>query len=422
MDPREERPQLDRSDPISSIDPVVIGEQLALARRAHKMTQQQAADALGVARTTITAIEGGGRRPRAEELVRLAQLYNRSVSELVRTAREPQTQPIPFSLFLRTASANVDLENDPSLAEDFRTFEQFCRWYVELERAIGAPLAKRYPAPYDADGLHVDQIAEEIAVAERNRLGLGDGPLGDIYSLLETDVGVRIFAFQFSAMRVAGMFLFREDVGGCIALNAQNPDGRRRWTLIHEYFHFLTHREKAEISVLYSKKRLPPEERKADAFAKHFLMPGVGLGRRFDAMLRAKDGLPTPADVLILAHLYRVSVEAMTLRLEEIQRLPAGAWKRLQEKGFRAAQAKRYVPLSPHEPDPVLPRRYELLAAKAFEQELLTGGEFAKRLNLDRVDALARLQTITSEDQLEDGEWRQMSIDLNTALVGVGSD
>ena len=56
---------------------------------------------------------------------------------------------------------------------------------------------------------------------------------------------------------------------------------RRRWTLIHEYFHFLTHREKAEISVLYSKKRLPPEERKADVFAKHFLLPGVGLGRRF---------------------------------------------------------------------------------------------------------------------------------------------
>jgi len=407
------------SDAMASIDPQAIGERLMLARRASGMTQQRAADALNVARTTITAIEGGARRPRPEELVRLAQLYRRSVSDLLRAAKSPHR--LDFNMFFRAAGARVDIENDPALASDVQRFEQFCQWYGELEAALQAPLPRRYPACYESEGASIEQSTEDVAAAERNRLGLGDGPVGDIYALLETDVGLRIFAFAFANAHVAGMFLLHPEFGGCVAVNARHPEVRRRWTLVHEYGHFLTDREKAEISVLYNRRKLPREELWADAFAKHFLMPGVGLGRRFDAMQRAKEGPPTPADVLILAHLYRVSFEVMILRLEEIQRLTPGSWKRLQEKGFRADQAKKHVVLSPHEPDPILPRRYELLVAKAFDGEKITAGELARRLDRDRVDALARVEHLTSESRLDDGEWRQMNIDLNAPLVGVAS-
>jgi Zn-dependent peptidase ImmA (M78 family)/transcriptional regulator with XRE-family HTH domain len=413
------RPPTAATDPMATIDPRAVGQRLMLARRASGMTQQQAADVLNVARTTITAIEGGVRRPRPEELVRLAQLYRRSVSDLLRAAAQPGT--VRFDVFFRSAGARVDLENDPSLAADVQRFEQFCRWYVELETEVGAPLPRRYPALYDATGPSVEQSAEDVAAAERNRLGLGDGPVGDVYGLLETDVGIRVFAFRLMASRVAGMFLYDEGLGGCVAVNARHPEVRRRWSLVHEYAHFLTDRNKASISVLHSGKRLPREERWADAFAKHFLLPGVGLGRRFDAMQRAKDGPPTPADVLVLAHLYRVSFEAMVLRLEEIERLPEGSWKHLRDRGFRPEQAKRSVPLTPHEPDPVLPRRYELLAAEAFAAEKLTAGELARRLDRDRVDALAHVEQLTSESRLDEGEWRQMNLDLNAALVGAGS-
>ena len=55
---------------LTSIDPAIIGERLAEARRARGLTQQQAAEFLDVARTTITAMEKGERRPRAVELVK----------------------------------------------------------------------------------------------------------------------------------------------------------------------------------------------------------------------------------------------------------------------------------------------------------------------------------------------------------------
>ena len=66
------------------IDPVALGERLRLARDAAKVTQAQAAEAISAARTTLVAIEQGGRRPRLDELQTLAGLYGTTVNALLR--------------------------------------------------------------------------------------------------------------------------------------------------------------------------------------------------------------------------------------------------------------------------------------------------------------------------------------------------
>ena len=399
---------------LNTIDPEVIGERLAEARRARGLTQQQAADALAVARTTITAVEKGERHPRAAELVKLAQLYGRPIQDLVRAelASEPD-----FVVQFRAvrggdeASANVDIQR----------FEQFCRWYAELEEELGAPLSRRYPAVYDISGASPERAAEEVASSERNRLGLGDGPIGNLWGLLETDVGLRVFALPMMNARIAGMFLYTEEYGGCIAVNANQPEDRRRWSGAHEYAHFLTERYKPEITIPSRAKRIPEKERFADAFARHFLMPASGLSRRFEAMRRAKNAPITPTDVLALSHLYGVSFQAMTWRLEELRLLPVGTWDRLQEMGFKPAKARELVGLPVSEPTlPNLPMRYMALAVQAFEQGLLSEGQLAERMGTDRVGARERVRQLTSEAApAEDGEWLQVPLDLTLALVGV---
>ena len=61
-------------DALHSIDPRAIGQRLRDGRKARGLTQQDAADHLGVARTTITAIEQGQRRIQPAELIDLAFL------------------------------------------------------------------------------------------------------------------------------------------------------------------------------------------------------------------------------------------------------------------------------------------------------------------------------------------------------------
>ena len=59
-------------------------------------------------------------------------------------------------------------------------------------------------------------------------------------------------ACAYSAMelpsRIAGLFAYTDELGGCVAVNARHPRERRRWTLAHEYGHFLTTRYQSEIS------------------------------------------------------------------------------------------------------------------------------------------------------------------------------
>ena len=99
-----------------------------------------------------------------------------------------------------------------------------------------------------------EDAAEDVASAERNRLGLGDGPVLNLREVLEDDVSIRVFSIDLPS-RVAGLFAYTEDLGGCIAVNGRHPQERRRWSMVHEYGHFLTSRFQSEISILVG---IPP--------------------------------------------------------------------------------------------------------------------------------------------------------------------
>jgi Zn-dependent peptidase ImmA (M78 family)/transcriptional regulator with XRE-family HTH domain len=404
------------SGALATINPVELGERLADARRARGLTQLQAAEEIGVARTTLTAIEKGIRRPRAMELVTLARLYGRRVGELVAA---PARQGPGFVAQFR-AARNWAETHEAAQSEDARRFEQWCRWYVELEEIAGSPLPQRYPTPYDISGTPPVEAGEEVAAAERNRLGLGEGPLGDLWSLLETDVGLRIFAMPMRDRGVSGMFVYDPEFGGCIAVSLEHPEERRRWTVAHEYAHFLTNRQRAEVTTTKPIRRPDDQERFAAAFDAAFLMPGPALAGRFRAITRAKpDGGATPADVLGLCHLYGVSFAAMMLRLEKLRLLPTGAYDKLTSLGFEPDTARTLFDLPKNGREArKFPARYERLAALAYRSGNLSEGQLARLLDTDRITALLRVDEIALEQEPgEAGEIRHLRLDLGANLV-----
>ena len=61
-----------------------VGERLRIAREKANLTQEDAAKAIDVARTTLIAIEKGQRRARIGEVQKLAKAYGTSVNALLR--------------------------------------------------------------------------------------------------------------------------------------------------------------------------------------------------------------------------------------------------------------------------------------------------------------------------------------------------
>ena len=72
------------SSSLENLSPAQVGERLRIARDNEDVTQADAADAIGVARTTLVAIEKGQRRIRLSEIQKLALLYKTSINALLR--------------------------------------------------------------------------------------------------------------------------------------------------------------------------------------------------------------------------------------------------------------------------------------------------------------------------------------------------
>jgi Zn-dependent peptidase ImmA (M78 family) len=291
-------------------------------------------------------------------------------------------------------------EDDAQLSAYLDKFEELCRDYLELEQITGSPLPDNYPPEYRIEGLSPERAAEVVAQEERKRFGLGDGPIPLLRDLLEQEVGLRIFYLDMQrAPKCAAMYSFDRQLGGCIAVNRLHPEERRRLSLAHEYAHFLMDRYKPEVLEEDGYQRFPESERFAESFALYFLMPTIGLTRRFNDIRSARSKV-TPADLCTLAHYYGVSVEAMTRRLEELKLLPAGTWTRLSEGGFRVREAQEALGLArlPANEDE-LPKRYQVLAVDAYHRGYLTEGQLARFLRVDRLKAREIAESLYEETE-----------------------
>src|SRR6266851_10339447 len=147
----------------TDIDPQALGLRLQEARKTRGITQQDAAETLGMSRPTYIAIEKGERAIQPRELIRLAELYDRSVHDLLR-----QRRPIrDFVAHFRTAASRVS-SGGQELDQAVALLQRLSDDFLELERQCESPLPRNYPTPYRLAGRDPIEAAEEVAASERN--------------------------------------------------------------------------------------------------------------------------------------------------------------------------------------------------------------------------------------------------------------
>ncbi len=382
-DPCVERGSPMATDVLDTLDPRTLGLELQAARKRKGMRQEDAAKVINVARTTLTAIEKGERKVTAAELVKLATAYECQVSDLVRS--RPVVRP---SVEQYRGPDQFTLDDREAIEPYVARLIEYARTYVELEEMRKSPLIRKYPAVYESRG-QIYRVAESIAQEERQRLSLGDGPLPPLREILEHYVGLRIFYLPLPK-KFAEIYLYDDVLGGCIAVNRLHPEVRRRWSLTHGYLHFLAHRYATDVSYNEEVYRASSdEERLAETFTPNFLMPVSGLKRYYMSVTQVKSGFST-SDLLTMANLYGVSVEALTLRLEDLDLLPAGMWKSLKARKLPIQEYQEKLGLKPVVGyDDIFPRRYRLLALEALTEGQISEEQFASLLATDRLEARA---------------------------------
>ncbi len=380
---------------LDTIDIKTLGRELQQARIRKGFTQEEVARIIDVARTTMVAIEKGERRIKAGELIKLAQAYDMPIADLVRPHPEIALSQPQFR------GPSLRMEEDNKLIEPaVEQLKYLARNYFELEHITQSPLNRRYPPVYEVGRLSISEAAENIAIEERTRLGLNDGQIPLLRDILEQDVGLRVFYYPLPK-KFSAIYLYDEQVGGCIAVNSNHPEDRRRWSLAHDYGHFLTYRQKPTVFSEDAYQRKPESERLADDFATFFLMPTNGVVKRFNDIRKTKESVKL-GDLLILAHYYGVSMEAMLLRLEDLRLLPTGFAEKVRASGFKVREAQQQLGLTPLPArEQKFPLRYQYLALEALESGLMSEAQFSHFLGVDRLEA-KRMRELFQQDALAD--------------------
>jgi Zn-dependent peptidase ImmA (M78 family)/DNA-binding XRE family transcriptional regulator len=372
-------------------DRKTLGLRLRLARRARKLTQQMVADHLEVTRTTMVAIENGERAVHADHVVRLADLYGRPLNELLRVS-----EPL-VDIVTQFHDALLPSHAQPGLALAIDELRRLSEDYIELEEMCRAPMPRRDPPTYEVDrGIAPEVSADDVASAERNRLGLGDGPLPNLRDVLESDVGLRIFGVDMPES-IAALCVYTDRIGGCCAINALHSADRQRWSLASAYARVLTDRRQAHVIASAAGGRDTLADGFMAAFASAFLMPAAGLSRHVSAARRARGSDLNTFDIMHLQRLYGVPFEPLvhTLRLRG---LLAG---RERHSPLVDAPVSEIAPRTLAEPSSSpastgLPWRYQLLAVQALQSDAITFGQFARLVRCDLIEArdlLAEIQT-----------------------------
>ncbi|MEP6827092.1 MAG: ImmA/IrrE family metallo-endopeptidase [Aestuariivirga sp.] len=217
------------------------------------------------------------------------------------------------------------------------------------------------------------------------------------------ELGVRVYVRRLDS-RISGLFAYDEVLGACIMLNASHPRERRSQTAAHELGHLVSSRREAEILEL-GQVDSSREERYATAFGIAFLMPVRAVMQKFKEVTLGADKL-TRRHVIVLAHTFGVSREAIVRRLEELKLTKPGTWDWFEANGKITDEQAREVLGDLVAPDTQkadagrpTTLRLALIAGQAWRRELLSEGQLMRMLHVDRVE----LRKMLDDLELEEG-------------------
>ena len=156
----------------------------------------------------------------------------------------------------------------------------------------------------------------------------------DLITVLESELGIRIFIRPIEERNISGLFIFDENVGACITFNSHHSPERRRQSAAHETGHFVGTR-----GVPYrDSSSIEHVSRREERFAKRFgLSSSDGLAPSVRAMfsdLIQEHGRFSSRHLILVAARFGVSNEAACRRLEDLGLLPSRTWESIRSRGF----------------------------------------------------------------------------------------
>lgn len=309
---------------------ITIGQRVRQARTQAGLTLRSLADLIanagrvdGLDYTALSRIENGKRRIASHELAELAEVLHTTTAALL--GRNQRSAALALA-------ARVTDSADPSYEGAAQRAVQILEADDLLTRVLGDTPAVRAPDIQVGDVAVSSRGGIELARRARDEMRLGAGPVPDLATLVEERFGTHVLVEEMEDGKHGFCAISKfpgDDTAAVIIVNARDTAGRRRFTLAHELCHLIAE-DPVEVELLAEASN-SQVERRADAFAAHFLAPDEGIleltgGNKVDA-----------GDVARLSNYFGMSFQAMLIRLRELRLIGTSKFEELHSRGARSA-------------------------------------------------------------------------------------
>lgn len=302
------------------MDLEIIAQNIKRLRTDSRLTQAALAESSGLSLPAIKKIEGGKVAPRVANLQSIAGVLGVRLQELFTPVQELKT--VRFR-------SNKKMKNRESI------ISKIAKWldgFSSLEEALEDVRPFRF-----ADLVGADQELsndDAVALAGRCRVMLGlknTEPIHDIAGLLES-AGVKLRLISLATAGFFGLSVGKEDKGPAVVVNVWEkiPTERCIFSAAHELGHLVLHPDAFNVEAI---EENPEEEKQADLFASHFLLPHEGFKKEWNEAA----GLPFVDRVFKIKRIFRVSYKTVLYRLVESGAADQKIWPK-----FYTAHLRRY--------------------------------------------------------------------------------
>jgi Zn-dependent peptidase ImmA (M78 family)/DNA-binding XRE family transcriptional regulator/predicted HTH domain antitoxin len=358
------------------MDMSVLCANLRRLRTAKGLSQGDLADAAQLSRVGYRNIESGASAPRVDSLMRLASTLDVRLEELLAPVRT-----------LR----GVRFRAQKKMTTRGELLSEVARWiddYGELEGLLKARLPFKFEVVRKKLGgaRSGEARAQKAAALAREAIEIDNEIIRDICGLLE-DNGVKVFTPKLASEGFFGLSVSEADGGPAIVVNTWERLSVERWifTAAHELGHLLLHLDAYDVN---KAEEEPGQEKEADTFASHFLMPDA----LFKKELAEARGLPLVKLVFKLKRIFRVSWKSVLYRIASQSPDGAKLWPRFQWE-YKSLTGRTLGKAD--EPDGLVAEDFRSVrpsAKIADEPEHLVEGDFME-------DRLSRLVRKAVEDE-----------------------
>lgn len=365
--------------------PGILGTKLRREREDIGLTQEALARAVDLSSEFISNLELGKRMPSLATLTTLADYFKKDVSYFLKEKEET------FNVLLQEEGL------DKKAKGELKKFKKSCEEYLHLEELTERRIEL---AP-----LYTHTSAERMADEERSRLGLGDEPIRNVFSLLEVN-GLHILRQPIpEKSKISGVFIYFEVERAAFALvNSTQSLGQQIFTAAHEYCHYIKDRntgpviDNPDIFIDEYVSLYHPREKFAQAFALRFLIPPLKVREIIDKDLRSRK--MTFTDVLYLKKYFGVETLCIlqTLKaLEYISLAKFEEYRSLDSAAFGEAFFGKFYEereLIKGRGGVFLSSRFKSLALEAYQKKKITAERLSELFNLKKEKLKSFFKTI----------------------------